>query len=85
MEKVAKTNRQEPIRAITNILPDSGLVRVSQILGDKKKGIPPIVPVSRSNWWAGVRAGRYPAGRKLSERITVWDAAQIRALIGKAD
>jgi hypothetical protein len=36
-----------------NMLPETGLVRLSQILGDKKKGIPPIIPVSKSAWWAG--------------------------------
>jgi len=30
------------------------------------------IPVSRSNWWDGIRAGRYPQGVKLSERTTAW-------------
>lgn len=66
---------------IQNVLPEKGLVRVAQIIGDKSKGIAPIVPVSRTSWWRGVKAGIYPAGRKLSKRVTVWDAEQIRALI----
>jgi len=63
------------------ILPETGLVRLSQILGDKKKGIPPIIPVSKSAWWAGVKSGRYPRPIKLGERTTCWNVQDIRKLI----
>jgi hypothetical protein len=66
-----------------NILPEYGLVRLSQILGDKKKGIPPIIPISKSAWWAGVKSGRYPQPVKLSDRCTCWYADDIRALIAR--
>ncbi len=66
-----------------NILPDTGLVRLSQILGDKDKGIPPIIPISRSAWWAGVRSGRYPQPVKLSPKCTCWHVEDIRALIAR--
>lgn len=65
-----------------NALPETGLVRLSQILGDKKKGIPPIIPVSKSTWWAGVKSGRYPQPIKLGERTTCWNVLDIRKLIG---
>lgn len=39
------------------------------------------VPVSRSTWWAGVAAGRYPAGIKLSARTTAWRESDIADLI----
>lgn len=68
----------------SNILPDTGLVRLSQILGNKEKGIPPIVPVSRSSWWAGVKSGRYPQPLKLSPKCTCWHVEDIRALIARA-
>ena len=71
----------------SNTLPtdDNALVRLSQIVGDRKRGIcPPIVPVSKSNWWAGVAAGRYPAAIKLSEKVTCWRAGDIRALLQAA-
>jgi hypothetical protein len=64
-----------------NALPETGLVRLSQIIGDKKKGIPPIIPVSKSTWWEGVKTGRYPQPIKLGERITCWSAQDIRQLI----
>jgi predicted DNA-binding transcriptional regulator AlpA len=56
-----------------NELPQTGLLRIKQVLR--------FVPVSRSNWWAGVRAGRFPKPMKLSERVTVWRASDIRDLV----
>lgn len=40
-----------------------------------------LIPVSRSSWWNGVKSGKYPAGRKLSERTTVWLYSSVMALI----
>ena len=47
-----------------NQLPDVGFARLPQVLG--------IIPVSRASWWAGIKAGRYPAGVKLGPRTTAW-------------
>lgn len=66
-----------------NILPETGLVRLSQILGDKKKGVPPIIPVSKSTWWAGVKSGRYPKPIKLGVRTTCWSAQDIRNIVNQ--
>ena len=60
------------IQAITE-LPQTGLLRIKQVLR--------FIPVSRSNWWAGVKDGRFPKPMKLSERVTVWKATDIRALV----
>lgn len=54
-------------------LPQAGLLRIKQVLR--------FVPVSRSNWWQGVRERRYPQPLKLSERVTCWKASDIRAMI----
>ncbi len=62
-------------------LPASGFLRLPQIIGNPKRGIIPIIPVSRSAWWAGVREGRYPAPVKLGPRTTAWRVADIRALM----
>ena len=64
-------------------LPETGYVRLSQIVGNSKAVPPilPIIPVSKSNWWAGVKAGLYPAPVKLGPRITVWRVEDIRAFI----
>ena len=71
---------------VSNTLPadDNALVRLSQIIGDRKRGICPIVPISKSAWWEGVKQGRYPAPIKLSEKITCWRSGDIRALLQAA-
>jgi predicted DNA-binding transcriptional regulator AlpA len=66
-------------------LPETGYVRLSQIIGNPKADppIPAIIPVSRSTWWAGVKSGRYPRQVKLGPRISAWKISDIRALIEK--
>lgn len=65
-------------------LPETGYLRLAQIVGDKKAGTAPIFPVSKSTWWAGVKSGRYPQPVKLSERCTAWRVEDVRALIEQA-
>lgn len=65
-------------------LPITGYLRLSQIVGNPKQGIPAIIPVSKSTWWAGVKSGRYPKPVKLSEHVTAWRVEDIRAFIEKA-
>ncbi len=67
--------------SLTASLPETGFVRLAQILGDNKLGIPPLIPVSRTTWWEGVRSGRFPQPIKLSPRTTAWRAEDIRELI----
>lgn len=64
-------------------LPETGFVRLPQIIGDPKADppVPPRYPVSRSTWWAGVKSGRYPKPVKLGPRITAWRVEDVRALI----
>lgn len=67
-------------------LPESGFLRLYQIVGDPKAKppIPAVIPVSKSTWWAGVKSGRYPKPVKsLGQRITAWRVEDIRALIAK--
>ena len=65
----------------SNSLPETGFVRLKQIIGDKKEGIPPIIPVSRSSWWNGVKKGIYPQPVKLSPKITCWKIEDLKRLI----
>lgn len=58
-------------------LPEIGFIRISQILK--------VIPIGRSTWWAGVKAGKYPQPVKLSEHTTVWRVEDIRALIASYD
>jgi predicted DNA-binding transcriptional regulator AlpA len=59
-------------------LPAEGYVRLKQILAP----VGPI-PVRKSTWWAGVKAGRFPRSYHLGPGITAWRVEDIRALIVK--
>lgn len=70
-----------------NKFPETGFLRLPQIIGNPKAVPPilPLIPISKSTWWQGVKEGRYPQPvRTLGMRITVWRAEDIRALITKA-
>jgi len=64
-------------------LPETGYLRLHHIIGNPKADppIPPIIPVGRTTWWAGVKSGKYPKPVKLGPRITAWRVRDIRALI----
>lgn len=68
-------------------LPETGYLRLSQIIGKPATAgapaIPALIPVSKSTWWSGVRTGRYPKPIKLGKRITAWRVEDILALIEK--
>jgi prophage regulatory protein len=55
------------------LLPETGFVRLRAVLN--------VFPVSKSTWWDGVKAKRYPQPIKLSRRCTAWRAEDIHALI----
>lgn len=38
-------------------------------------------PVSRSAWWAGIKAGRYPEPIRIGPRCVAWRLDDVRALI----
>jgi hypothetical protein len=66
-------------------IPETGFLRLSQILGNPKSNppTPPIIPISKSSWWQGVSSGRYPAPLKLSPKVTVWRVEDIREMIAR--
>jgi predicted DNA-binding transcriptional regulator AlpA len=70
---------------MNNPLPETGFLRLKQILGDKKVNppIPAIIPVSRTSWFEGIKSGRYPSPVKLGPRTTAWRVEDIKALISK--
>ena len=49
-----------------------GYFRLPQIIGDHKRGIEPIIPVSKSTWWEWVAKGKAPKPIKWGTRTTVW-------------
>jgi prophage regulatory protein len=62
-------------------IPEGGLLRIWQICGCSKRGVQPLIPISRSKWWDGVRRGIYPPGILLSTKTRVWSCDSIRKLI----
>lgn len=66
-------------------LPETGFLRLPQIIGDPKAEppIPPLIPLKKSCWWDGVKSGRFPKPVKLG-RCTMWRVEDILALIASA-
>lgn len=62
---------------MNNSFPKVGYVRLPQILS--------VFPISKSAWWAGIRAGKFPKQIKLGEKTSVWKAEQIWALFTQSD
>ncbi len=64
---------------------DLGFFRLPQIIGDQEANPPiePIIPISKSSWWSGISAGRYPAGVKIAPRTTAWRRSDIIELCAR--
>lgn len=60
-----------------------GYLRVYQIVGCRKRGVEPIIPVSRATWFSGVKSGRFPKGQLLGPGTRVWKRSEIAALIAE--
>ena len=58
-------------------LPDTGFLRQPQVLA--------FVPISKSTLWRRVQSRAFPQPVKLSERVTVWRAEDIRAFVENVD
>ncbi|MCU0973195.1 MAG: hypothetical protein MUF80_04470, partial [Burkholderiales bacterium] len=64
-------------------LPRHGLARLEQIIGDRTADPPirPLIPVSKSTWWAGVRSGRFPPAVKVTKGVSAWRWEDIHRLL----
>lgn len=62
-------------------LPETGFLRIWQIIGNKKTNTPALIPIGRTSFLNGVKSGRYPKPIKLGERTTAWRVEDIRELI----
>lgn len=56
-------------------------VRLAQIIGDPKRNIPAIIPISRGSWYRGIKAGKFPKPVRLGEMTAVWLMSDIQKLI----
>jgi predicted DNA-binding transcriptional regulator AlpA len=70
-----------------NTLPETGYLRLNQIIGNPKcePPVPAIIPVCASSWWGGIKRGIYPKPVKLSANCTAWKISDIRELIERID
>ena len=57
------------------------LLRVRDIVRDKKTGTFGYLPISKSAWWLGVAEGKYPQPIKLGPKTTCWRESDILALV----
>ncbi|MCA0325502.1 MAG: AlpA family phage regulatory protein [Proteobacteria bacterium] len=61
-------------------LPDSGLVRLRQLVRDPNRPDEvPVIPCSAATWWRWVATGAAPAPLKLGPKTTAWRVVDIRA------
>lgn len=67
------TTPAPPVSTLT--LPETGFLRQSQVLA--------FVPISKSTLWRRIQARTFPEPVKLSERVTVWRAEDIRRWIAQ--
>jgi predicted DNA-binding transcriptional regulator AlpA len=56
------------------------LLRIFQIVGDKRRGIEPLLPVSKATWWSWVAKGKAPAPVRLGG-CTCWREADVLAFM----
>lgn len=71
----AATAAALPMPQRAPVLPETGFLRQPQVLA--------FVPISKSTLWRRVHARTFPEPVKLSERITVWRAEDIRRWIAQ--
>ena len=59
------------------------LIRLPEIIGNKKTGERGLLSIGATSWWLGVRAGRFPKPVKLGPRTTAWRESDVLAIIRK--
>jgi prophage regulatory protein len=65
-------------------IPETGFLKLRQILGDAKANppVPAIIPVCKASWYAGQKTGRYPKPVRIGDsRGTFYKVEAIRTLI----
>ncbi|MDA1299073.1 MAG: hypothetical protein O2868_03220, partial [Proteobacteria bacterium] len=56
------------------------LYDANHIHGDRKRGIPPVIPMAHSTFWERVQSGVYPPGRKYGAR-RYWTEGEVQAMV----
>ena len=63
-------------------LPEAGFLRIRDIIGDPRRGMQGLVPVSRTTWYGWIAAQHAPKPIKFG-RTSVWRVEDIRALLDR--
>ena len=58
-------------------------LRQSQILGNKKRGIEPLITIGKTTLWKLVKEGRFPKPLKVGPRCSMWRAEDVIAWIDR--
>ena len=61
-------------------LPETGFLRLRDIIGDRSRGMTGLIPVSVATWYSWIATQRAPKPVKLG-RTSVWRVEDIRALV----
>lgn len=72
---ISSANAPPSIAHDAPALPQTGFLRQPQVLV--------FVPISKSTLWRRIQAKSFPEPVKLSERVTVWRAEDVRKWIGE--
>jgi len=56
-------------------------LKLWDIVGSEKRGTKAILPISRTTWLDGVRAGRFPKPVKVGPRSVFWKKSEIDKLM----
>ena len=65
---------------MSHTLPETGFVRLKQILGDPRKGVPPIVPICKTEFYRLVKEGIFPSPKKFGKR-SLWSVEDVKAML----
>jgi hypothetical protein len=67
------TTQPQPLKQY----PAGALLRVREICGDRKAGLPGLLPIASRTWLKWVEEGRVPQGMLLGPRTRVWKIEQV--------
>ena len=61
----------------TEILHTAAFLREKHLVGNSRRGISGILPISRATLWRKVKDGTFPQPVKLSEHTTAWPTKEV--------
>ena len=83
--KMSSIHAQAPEFTVQDVAELHALIRLSEIVGDPARGVKPLLPIGKSTWWEGVRAGHFPQPVRLPGcKATFWKKHEVLALLAGA-